>query len=45
MKTSNGQTPNPKGIFKGAGKKETSNLVKPKTGGHFSAKSDPKKGK
>lgn len=45
MKTGNGQNPNPKKLFSGQGKKETSNLVKPKTGTAFSAKKDIKRKK
>lgn len=40
MKTSNGQNPNPRSIFGGGMKKESSNVVKPKVGAPFSAKKD-----
>lgn len=40
MKTGNGAKPNPKGIFAGACKAETSNMVKASTGKAFSAKRD-----
>lgn len=44
MKTGNGATPNPRKIFGGPMKKDTSNIVKPKAPVRFSAKKDSFKG-
>jgi hypothetical protein len=40
MKTGNGATPNPKGMFQRGCKTENSNMVKASTGKPFSAKKD-----
>lgn len=45
MKTGNGATPNPKGIWNKGFARDTSNESKGSTGGAFSAKKDSYKGK
>lgn len=41
MKTGNGASPNPKGIFKGGFGRDSSNVVKQSAGTPMSAKRDP----
>lgn len=45
MKTGNGATPNPKGIWQKGMRTDTSNITKPTASVVFSAKRDPKRGK